>query len=331
MFDKLVVVTRKTRLQELIERFHTRGHARFYLEHAGGDFAAYAAEHDAYQRSLDVVRRTLDVGLPRQFLDRTLISTYRVAAGDILVVLGQDGLVANVAKYAGSQPILGVNPDPERFDGILLPWRPEDARGAVEAVLSGSADARPVTLAEAVLNDGQRLLGFNDLFIGARTHVSARYLIRAGERAEAQSSSGVLVSTGAGSTGWISSVFNMAAGVTAFAGGQGRNGIRMDWEDPRLLYAVREPFISKHSSAHLVAGYVARGGQLVLESHMPAGGVIFSDGIESDYLLFNSGAIASIGASTQHAMLVVRPRAERGGRRPGPVVPLAEAVAHAGR
>jgi hypothetical protein len=249
----------------------------------------------------------LDLGLPLQYLDRSLVPTYRFGPTDVVVVLGQDGLVANVAKYARAQPLLGVNPDPERYDGILLPWQAPEVRPAVAAVLEGLGAYRRITLAEAALNDGQRLLAFNDLFIGARTHVSARYRLHAGSVVEPQSSSGVLVSTGAGSTGWISSVFNMAAGVTAFVGGRGTKGVRLDWEDPRLLYAVREPFISRHSTARIVAGYVPQGGELVLESLMPTGGVIFSDGIESDFLHFNAGTSARVRAAREHALLVVKP------------------------
>ena len=52
----------------------------------------------------------------------------------------------------------------------------------------------------ARLNDGQRLLAFNDFLIGHRTHVSARYRLTWHGRTETQSSSGILVSTGAGST-----------------------------------------------------------------------------------------------------------------------------------
>lgn len=309
MIEKLVVVTRKTRLAELIERFHTRGQVKFYLEHGAGrgDFAEYEAEDAAYRRSLAIVRRALELGLPQQYVDRSLVPTYRFLLTDVVVVLGQDGLVANVAKYARAQPLVGVNPDPERYDGILLPWQPPDVRSAVAAVLDGRAACRRITLAEAVLNDGQRLLAFNDLFIGARSHVSARYRLRAGDLAEAQSSSGVLVSTGAGSTGWISSVFNMAAGVTTFAGGRGEGSIRLAWDDPRLLYAVREPFISRHSTARIVAGYVPPGGELGVESLMPTGGVIFSDGIESDFLHFTAGTSARVRASDEHALLVVQP------------------------
>lgn len=304
MYEKLVVVTRRTRLEELITRFNTPGQARFYIEHAGGDFAEYQLEHDSYRRALELVRRELEFGLPRQFLDRGLLPTYTFGPLDLVVALGQDGLVANTAKYAGSQPIVGVNPDPERFDGILLPFTPDQARAAVARVLEGTAATRAVTLAEAVLADRQRLLAFNDLFIGARTHVSARYRLRAGRREEVQSSSGVLVSTGAGSTGWMSSVFNMATGVARFTGGRSGGAMRLDWEDRRLLYAVREPFRSRQSGAELVAGLVGPGDELVLESRMPSGGVIFSDGIETDFLDFNAGAVARIRAATRRAVLV---------------------------
>jgi len=42
-----------------------------------------------------------------------------------------------------------------------------------------------------------------------------------------------------------------------------------------------------------------------LESLMPSAGVIFSDGMESDFLQFNSGAIARVRAAEQRARLVV--------------------------
>jgi NAD kinase len=304
-YEKLVVVTRQTRLEELIARFNTRGQAKFYLEHSGGDFGAYEREHDAYQRALDQVRRTLDFGLPRQFLDRALVPTFTFGAADVVLVLGQDGLVANTAKYAGSRPIIGVNPDPERFDGILLPFSPAEAPAAVARVLRDAAATRAVTLAEAELADGQRLLAFNDLFVGARSHVSARYRLRIGDRTEPQSSSGVLVSTGAGSTGWMSSVFNMAAGVTRFVGGRGGAGPRLDWADPRLVFAVREPFVSRHSTADIVAGFIEPGRELVIESLMPSGGAIFSDGVEADFLEFNAGATSRIRTAARRASLVV--------------------------
>lgn len=304
MFDKLVLVTRKTRLAELIERFNSRGQAKFAIESAGGDFSEYVREDDAYRRSADELRRGLDLGLKIQVLDRSLVPTYLFAATDVVVALGQDGLVANTAKYAGEQPLVGVNPDPERFDGILLPFLPAQAPEAVRRVLAGRAAIRSVTLAEAVLNDGQRLLAFNDLFLGVRSHVSARYTIGVGKPSEPQSSSGVLVSTGAGSTGWLSSVFQMAAGVARLSGGKAGKPLVMAWEDPRLAFVVREPFVSRHSRATLTAGVLEPGQELVMESLTPSGGVVFSDGIEADTLAFNAGAVARIRAADRRARLV---------------------------
>src|SRR5215470_5269165 len=201
MFNKLVIVTRKTRLEDLVARFNTRSQAKFYIEHAGGDFADYEREDDAYGRALETLQRTLEFDMPHQMVDRALVPTFQFQAEDLVVTLGQDGLVANTAKYVGAQPIVAVNPEPARFDGILLPFLPGHARAAVAQVMERKAKVHEVTLAEIKLHDGQRLLAFNDLFVGARSHVSALYRITFGKTSETQSSSGVLVSTGAGSTG----------------------------------------------------------------------------------------------------------------------------------
>ena len=305
MYKKLVIVSRKTRLQGLIERFNTRSQAKFYIEHAGGDFGDYEREDDAYRRALAVLQTDLGFGLPQQLLDRGLVPTFEFREEDLVVALGQDGLVANTAKYVGSQPIVGVNPEPTRFDGILLPFQATEAKTAIAKVIEGKALIREITLAEVQLNDTQHLLAFNDFFIGARSHISAQYRIEHKKCSEIQSSSGVLVSTGAGSTGWVSSIFNMAAGVARFSGGRSGDAVQLPWEDRRLLYVVREPFISRHSQAGIVAGMLEQQDELVLESLMPNAGVIFSDGVESDFLEFNSGSIARVHAAARKARLVV--------------------------
>jgi NAD kinase len=325
-YEKIVVITRKTRLENLQERFNTRGQARFYIEQQKENFAAnvknaapalarkeaaeafrdYETEQDVYRSAIGQLLNQLEkTGLEVQLIDRTLVPTFLFSRHDIILTLGQDGLVANCAKYVGAQPIIGVNPDPERFDGTLLPFSPEQAPQAVRALIAGSACFRDVTLAEAVLNDGQRLLAFNDLFIGPQTHVSARYRIAFGAMSENQSSSGVIVSTGVGSSGWMSSLFNMATGLASASGGKCGPPPQIRWEDRKLFFAVREPFVSHTSSANLVSGVVTTDRELEMESQMPTGGVIFSDGIEADSLAFNSGTIATIRPARQYARLVV--------------------------
>jgi hypothetical protein len=162
-------------------------------------------------------------------------------------------------------------------------------------------------MAQATLNDGQSLLAFNDLFIGVKSHLSARYRICLGQQAEQQSSSGIIVSTGAGSTGWLSSLFNMVNGMQAAFGGSTvpLQSPALAWEADQLIFVVREPFLSKTSSASLVCGTITASTPLSLESQMPEGGVIFSDGVENDYLAFNAGSRATIGLSPRKTRLVI--------------------------
>jgi hypothetical protein len=162
-------------------------------------------------------------------------------------------------------------------------------------------------MAEVKLNDGQRLLAVNDFYLGQRTHLSSRYRVTWHQQTEQQSSSGVLVSTGVGSTGWLSSTQNMAAAVNALLlpnHAPTLPRLRLSWDDPRLVFVVREPFLSKASTINLGAGMVEEGEELVIESNMPDGGVIFSDGIERDALEFNSGSVATLRAAEQKTLLV---------------------------
>lgn len=329
-YDKLVLVTRKTRLQGLIERFNTVAQAKFYLEHAGLDFTDYAKEDETYRRSIDALEDALELGLTVQRLDRSLLSTYQFGPSDLVIAAGQDGLVANTAKYIGAQPLIGVNPDPARFDGTLLPFGVAQARSVVTRTLEGKMPIAQVTLARAQTSDGQVLLAFNDLFIGETSHQSAHYRLRVsgappkksmtklGEAvepatSERQSSSGVIVSTGAGSTGWLSSVRTMAERVGAFFGAKPIAPLTMGWNDPRLFFVVREPFISKHSQASTVVGFLDQAHELHVESLMPQTGTIFSDGMEADRLVFTSGMTVRIGPAPRPARLVVAtPQASTG-------------------
>ncbi len=326
--QKIVIVTRPTQLASLRRKFNTRSQAKFYVKRAklqelakAGTAAAVAEElaerefvdldmaAQVYDSSVQQLQQDLDSSefdLPVQTIDRDFLPNFLFGPSDIVVTVGQDGLVANTAKYAVGLSIVAVNPDPERIDGVLLPFKTDAARAAVRGVLQGKARHRAVTLAEAVLADGQKLLAFNEMFVGNQTHVSARYRLSVAGRSEPQSSSGVLVCTGAGSTGWLSSVFNMAAGVASLFGRPPKKEtLRFDWEDPRLAYVVREPFISKTSQATLTAGLLEPGQEIAIESDMAANGVIFSDGIEADALEFNAGAIARVRAAVGKARLVV--------------------------
>lgn len=298
-----IIVKNKTRLESLIERFNTKAQAKFYIERMGGNFEDYVLEHEIFHEALNTLQTRLSKVIKHKILERAYMPSFIFTEKNIIVVIGQDGLVANTAKYSKGIPMIAVNPDKQRYDGVLLPFDVTNFIGGIEQVLSNRFPSRTMRFAEARLNDGQRLLAFNELFIGAATHISARYKIAFNNTVEEQSSSGLIVSTPAGSTGWLSSVFNMAYGV---AGMFEKNLKRKQpkFRDDELLFAVREPFQSIRTQTGITAGIIRNRSTLTLESLMPANGVIFSDGIESDFLKFNSGAVATIGIAKETAVLV---------------------------
>ena len=308
---KLVVVTRKSALEELVIRFGTRDRARFYIERSSGDYAEYEAAHTTYQSARTTLKSAIPQGVRTQWIDRLFLPTFVFGPQDLVLTLGQDGLVVNVAKYLDHQPVIAINPDPHRIDGVLLPFTLSQAGQALVRVLSGSPVCESVTMAQVELNDGQRLLAVNDLFLGPRSHGSARYRISHGGTSEIQCSSGVIVSTGAGSTGWFRSILAGAAGVVEGFEQTERHRIlresfRFPWDSRRLAFSVREPFTSRTSAATLVFGWIESQTEFILESLMPNHGVIFSDGFEDDALQFNSGSVARIHIADR-VLRLVRP------------------------
>jgi len=337
----VAVVTRDTRLENLKERWVTTSNVKFQMQQAAvheqdrlkrarksklksfsqtDDFdlavmkAADALSDDddlreedlTYKEALKQLLYEIELGYPVKKVDRDFVSNFDFQRCACVVVFGQDGLVANVAKYVGDVPIVGVNPDPHRNDGVLLPFEIRHARSIVRQTVERKFKSRDVTLAQVTTNNGQTMLAFNDFFLGCKTHTSARYTVELNLQTESQSSSGLIVSTGAGSTGWMSSLFNMAERLSRSVGGNSGSSDRpsLKWEDNNLIWAVREPFISRHSSADMVGGILSGSEELVVGSQMDGNGVIFSDGIENDFIEFNSGSIAAFKVAEQKAVLV---------------------------
>lgn len=306
--NKLILVHRKTRLDEQIARFSTKSQARFYVEHMGVDFSDYENEDEQYKASLLETRQSLAAMGRVQLLERSLLPNYVFGPMDTVLVLGQDGLVANTLKYVSNQPVLGINPDPKRWEGILLPFVMADLPKILPEVFARKRPIHQVSMAKASLNTGEVLYGVNDIFIGPRTHTSARYRIETGGTSEQQSSSGVIVSTGLGSTGWLRSILAGATGISENLSGQPVDTSAIapfPWDADHLYFSVREPWASKTSSASITFGKITVSQPLYLESSMPENGVIFSDGMEADFLQFQSGTIATISLAEKKGQLVV--------------------------
>lgn len=304
--NKIVLVIQKTRLENLIQRYNTVEQAEFYVQHHGGDFTDYRLEHNTYYKAVHTITDFLQNYGRLQIVDRDFVPNYLFGKNDLVIAVGRDGLVANTLKYLDEQQLIGVNPDPKRWDGVLLPFFVGDIAKIVPEFYKGLRKNKTVTLAEANLNDGQKLFGVNDLFIGQKGHASARYKLDIEGQSEIQSSSGIIVSTGLGSTGWFKSILAGARGIDRFYGIDADvQNQYFPWDSKYLMFHVREPYPSTSTGADLVFGRIEQQKTLTITSLMPENGVIFSDGVEQDFLQFNSGAIATVRMANKQGILVV--------------------------
>ena len=289
---RVVFVTRETDYEQLIARHGTREQARFFLEARGQTLEAVEGPHRAFAEALKTVRAATPPEWRQTSVRRADFDRFLFGPEDIVVAVGQDGLVANVAKYLHGQPVLGVNPSPDRYDGVLVRHAPGHLKPLLAATAAGETAVQSRTMVEARLDNGDRLLALNEIFVGHRSHQSARYRIETPKGAENHSSSGLIVASGTGITGWARSILEAT-----------RREVRLAPEERAVAFLVREPFPSVATRTSLQAGKLAER-PLSVTSQMGEGGVIFADGIESDFVVFEWGRRVEIGPADRVLRLV---------------------------
>lgn len=290
---RAVLVTRETDYERLLAVHATREQAAFFLRSRGQDISMLQHRHEGFQAAL----RTVQAGLPAEWrlarARRDDLDRFLFGPEDVVIVVGQDGLVANVAKYLNGQPVVGVNPEPEVNEGALVRLAPEQVARIAPAIVVGDVVIEHRTMVSAVTDEGRSLTALNEIFIGHRSHQSARYVIETGKNSERQSSSGVIVTTGTGATGWARSISTST-----------HMALKLGPTDARLAFFVREPWESVATGASIVHGPVTRRDKLRILSNMNEGGVIFADGLEQDHLRFDWGRSVQVGIADHTLNLV---------------------------
>jgi NAD kinase len=290
--QRVVFVTRESEYELLMQRHATREQSKFFLKQRGRTLDTTETEHLAFQAALVSARSMVPDTWRQANVRRADLDRFLFADDDIIVALGQDGLVANVAKYLNGQPVIGVNSMPDKFDGVLVRTDLKKlAKNLQRAVARDGFEAR--AMAEAKLDNGDSLVALNELFIGHRSHQSARYVIATGTQSEQHSSSGVIVATGTGATGWARSIMEAS-----------QIDLSLSPSELGLLYFVREPFPSIATKTTMRYGRIFDDG-LHISSKMNEGGVIFADGIERDFLPFDWGMNVTVSVAQRKLMLAL--------------------------
>ncbi|RJT79185.1 hypothetical protein D6T63_11250 [Arthrobacter cheniae] len=294
---RLVIVHRRTELQELLDRHATRGQAEFFLRTRGRGLQDVQERHDRITAALGMVRAAVPAEWRHAEVERADLSRFLLTSEDIIAVVGQDGLVANAAKYLNGQPVIGIDPEPRANAGVLVRHTPDAAAKLIEvAALAGPErlNREELAMVTARLDDGQELSGLNEIFIGHASHQSARYhLMEPGGRTESHSSSGLIISTGTGATGWCASIALERGGRALPAP-----------TDRRLAWFAREAWPSPITGTSLTEGVLEAGNILritVASDRL----VVFGDGMEEDRLTASWGQEIRVQLGERPLRLVV--------------------------
>ena len=291
LMPRVVIVRRETDLDRVRGAYSSLASARFVLERKGISIERVVAAHNSFDEALRKTRAGIPPDWRQAVILRSEIDRFVFGPDDIVVALGQDGLVANVAKYLDGQIVIGVDPSPGENVGVLVRFGVEDVAEALKAAAAKKIAIEQRVLAEARLDNGEQLLALNEIFVGHRSHQSARYRLNAEGASERQSSSGLIVSTGTGLTGWASSIL-AATGKT----------LDLAPTLPKLGFLVREAWGGPNLGTQLVAGIVEKE-PLVVISEMDDGGTVFADGVEGDHLRFAWGQSVAIAPAARRLML----------------------------
>jgi hypothetical protein len=291
---RIVVVARPTEYAALLVRHGTREQARFFLDTRGRSIDEVEARDATQRAALVAVSSAIPADWRRARILRSDLDRFLFEPGDVVVTVGPSGLVANVAKYLAGQPVIGVDPDAGRDGAVLARHRPDQAAALIRMVAAGTAPIRERTMVEARLDDGQRVLALNEVFLGDASHQSDRYLLRSPDGAEHQSSSGIVVTTGTGATGWGRSI-----------GLERHTILQMPTPDePALAWFVREAWPAPAFATTRTEGLITAGEALEVVSELDDGGVVFGDGIESDRVDFGWGVQARVRVAPERLRLV---------------------------
>lgn len=162
---KIVLIYRDTRLDELIARHNTKEQVRFFLQSRGQNYSEYEEEDRSIKQEIKTLISQLSQLGRVQVLERQFLPNFLFGADDIPVVVGQDGLVANTLKYLNRQAVVAVNPLPGAYDGKLLPFNVSESVDVVKSLINGHVGSeRNISMAQAMMNDGQSMLSVNDLY-----------------------------------------------------------------------------------------------------------------------------------------------------------------------
>jgi NAD+ kinase len=224
----VVVVAKRSMYERFIQERRDPKAVSLFQRH-DISVARWRQAHLAHQRTLKHVQLTLRALGARITVLRGPGVVFDASDASLVVTVGGDGTLLAASHHVGAIPILGVNSSPEHSVGFFCPAHLGNLETTLKSALDGTLPSVLLSRMQVSVNNricSRRVLN-EALFSHAIPAATSRYVVSFGGESEEQRSSGVWVSTAAGSTGAARS-----------AGGR-----VLPFASRRMQLIVREPYL----------------------------------------------------------------------------------------
>jgi NAD kinase len=255
---KVLLSTKKTALEHFKEQSDT-----YERELPAVEVEELRKNHAEHYASLNKIRDVL-AKYNIQF-DRTYMpySEYEDFKGkDLIISVGGDGTVLNTSHYTLDETPVLIVKSTKGSTGELCEIDADNFENALEKILTGNFKIEKWTRAEGCFGK-RKIFALNEIYVGTRFNPSmARYELAHKDKSELQMSSGVVVTTGTGSTGWYANIPVI--------------GKAFPKDAKELRFCVREPKVA--ATYAMLHGVLLPGEILRIRSKMNIDGCISFDG-----------------------------------------------------
>lgn len=259
---EVLVVYKKSQLRLALEKKNSR--IQRLVKRGDPSTEAMRAAHQAHEDTLVEVERALRAaGVGYSKVYRARLRPAMTERRQLVVSVGGDGTLLDASRKVGTTPTLGVNSDPAHSVGFLCAAHRGTFSALLEAILAGRLKPTVVRrLGGAIDGTPLPFPVMNDVLIAHKNPAAtSRVLLEHQGVVEDQKSSGIWVSTGAGSTAAMSSAGGEIVGLA----------------DPRAQLRVREPFMADGPRLKLASLWLEDGDEVQVTSKMREGRV-YMDG-----------------------------------------------------
>ena len=232
----------------------------------------YAEPTNKEEKStLDVVRSTLKkykinyIDSKREILNKKLFQNK-----DLIIVVGGDGTFLRVSHFIFDKtPIFGVNSDPRYKEGFFMAAMKKDFEKKIKKIVKNNFEMKKIQRLEAYIGNRKiQELALNEFYVASeKQHHTARYFLSVRGKKEKQKSSGILISTAAGSNAWIKS-----------AGGK-----ILPLNSGKFEYLVREPYCGRVSARCGLANGILNKNEKLEVVFESSKGVLIADSLGNEH------------------------------------------------